>query len=190
MNAVYLVESGKYSRDGLNDMQKAYLRGIRDATEELECASDNLFDDALCDLGYEHFINEICVDAVRQCRDWLYSFECENIVSFEDENASELEASEIKPFTSADLLNSENCNDTSEEQQNKTTADIKMFIAGLERAIAEIDSLIENAYATDSELSDLDDDIRLEAAEVCKEWINAVITSIEDGTCDCGTEIH
>ena len=89
MDVVYLVESGKYSEDGLNAIQKAFLSGIRSASEELECAAANLFDANLCDLGYERLINEIYVDAVKQCREWLYRHECEVIISFGDENAEQ-----------------------------------------------------------------------------------------------------
>ena len=87
MDIVYLVESGKYSEDGLNAVQKAFLSGLRNASKELEYAIANLFDDDRCELGYERLVNEICVDAVNQCIDWLYRRECEAIVSFGDENA-------------------------------------------------------------------------------------------------------
>lgn len=88
MNSTYLVESGKYTTEGFDNLQKECIDTFDMAIEAVEDCAANRFevsDDASI---LDRMTSEIQMDAAEQIKQWLYGIKCEFIVSFGDDNAS------------------------------------------------------------------------------------------------------
>ena len=89
MDFTYLVESGKYTKDMLNEQQLAFIKGIETAIEEIELWIAN----ECCDEDteeipiYESVMNSIKEEAARKIIEWVESSRNTYIVTFADDNA-------------------------------------------------------------------------------------------------------
>ena len=88
MNFTYLVESGKYTKDMLNEQQLAFIKGIETAIEEIELLTANKFCDDTEEIQiYESVINSIKMEAAQEIIEWMESSKNTYIVTFADDNA-------------------------------------------------------------------------------------------------------
>lgn len=90
MTFTYLVESGKYTKDMLNEQQLAFIKGIETAIEEIELLTANKFCDDTEEIQiYESVINSIKMEAAQEIIEWVKSSKNTYIVTFADDNADQ-----------------------------------------------------------------------------------------------------
>ena len=88
MDIVRLVESGKYTTEGFDNLQMECINTFDIAIDEVESCAANRFDVAEDAPLLDRMVAEIQNDAAQQIKEWLYATKCEHIVSFGDDNAS------------------------------------------------------------------------------------------------------
>lgn len=86
MNFTYLVESGKYTKDMLNEKQKAFIDGMETAIEDIDLYESNIFCDDEDPL-YEQVMTSIKEETAKEIKACLESTKNTYIVTFADDNA-------------------------------------------------------------------------------------------------------
>ncbi len=95
MNAISLVESGKYTKKDLTQRQRDYIEGMETA---LETIKDREYDflDTKGTSTLEKIQNEIACNVIGLIADYVYSDICESIVCFADGNCTNEANSKIE----------------------------------------------------------------------------------------------